>query len=184
MINALAAENVPTLPPFELDVAVLMARKFEHVFHDAFARSTKLAIGSSKKLLFVTLEHHDAPTLNRDAAAYWASRRLPATALNEWFAATGLEKKKDLFIALRVSASTLSRAGPDTMLDAAVTERMLRQSELFVQATEVFGEDGATWMTKPHDLLDGKAPMEYATNEFGGTKVRQILNAIKYGGVV
>ena len=187
-IAALAAKSTPTLPSSQLDAAVTMARKFEHVFHKAFTSSSKLATKSapriSKKLLFVTLAHHDAPILNRDAAAYWASRSLPATALHQWFAATGLEKKKDLFIALQVSPSTLSRAGPDTTLDAAVTERMLRQSELFVHAAEVFGEDGATWMTKPHDLLDGKAPMEYATNEFGGSKVRQILNAIEYGGVV
>ena len=178
----------PALPPAQLDAAVVMARKFEHVFLEAFARSTKVgtkpAPGSSKKLLFVTLTHHEAPILNRDAAAYWASRSLPATALNQWFAATGLEKKKDLFVALQVSPSTLSRAKSDTTLDAAVTERMLRQSELFVRAAEVFGQDGATWMTKPHDLLDVRAPMEYATNEFGGAKVRQMLNAIEYGGVV
>ncbi len=183
-----SAKPAPTLPPSQGDAAAAMAKKFEHVFHHAFARSTKVAaksaLGSSKKLLFVTLAHHEAPTLNRDAAAQWASKSLPATALHQWFAATGLEKKKDLFIALQVSPSTLSRAKPDTTLDAAVTERMLRQSELFVRAAEVFGEDGATWMTKPHDLLDGKAPMAYATNEFGGAKVRQILNAIEYGGVV
>jgi len=187
-ISSPAAKPAPSLPLSQLDAAVAMARKFEHVFYNAFTPSTKGAVksapGISKKLLFIRLAHHEAPTLNRDAAAYWASRSLPATALNQWFAATGLEKKKDLFIALQVSPSTLSRAGPDTTLDAAVTERMLRQSELFVRAAEVFGEDGATWMTKPHDLLDGKAPMEYATNEFGGAKVRQILNAIEYGGVV
>ncbi|MDB5731452.1 MAG: hypothetical protein JWQ03_1347 [Variovorax sp.] len=187
-IAASAKKPAPALPSSQLDTAVVMAKKFEHVFENAFTLSAKVAaesaLGSSKKRLFVTLAHHEAPTLNRDAAAYWASRSLPAAALHQWFAATGLEKKKDLFIALHLSASTLSRAQPDTPLDAAVTERMLRQSELFVRAAEVFGEEGATWMTKPHDLLDGKAPVEYATNEFGGAKVRQILNAIEYGGVV
>lgn len=165
------------------DAAVVMARKFEDVFQHAFARSRKAGLGS-RKHLFVTLRFHEAPTLNRDAAADWASCSLPAAALHEWFSATGLEKKKDLFVALQVSPSTLSRAKPETPLDAAVTERMLRQSELFVRAAEVFGEDGAAWMTTPHDLLGGKAPVEYASNEFGGAKVRQILNAIEYGGVV
>lgn len=165
------------------DAAVVMARKFEDVFLHAFTRSRKVGPGS-RKHLFVTLRFHEAPTLNRDAAAEWASCNLPATALHEWFVATGLEKKKDLFVALQVSPSTLSRAKPETTLDAAVTERMLRQSELFVRAAEVFGENGATWMTTPHGLLGGKAPVEYATNEFGGAKVRQILNAIEYGGVV
>ena len=54
----------------------------------------------------------------------------------------------------------------------------------YCMPAEVFGENGAAWMTAPHDLLGGKAPVQYATNEFGGAKVRQILNAIEYGGVV
>ena len=178
---AKAARIPPTAQP--QDAAVVMAKKFENVFERSFS-AAKVAPGGRKKRLFTTLLHHEAPTLNRDAAAYWASRGLPATALQQWFEATGLEKKKDLFIALQVTPSTLSRAKPHTTLDTAVTERMLRQSELFVRAAEVFGEDGATWMTRPHDLLDGKAPVEYASNEFGGAKVRQILNAIEYGGVV
>jgi len=33
-------------------------------------------------------------------------------------------------------------------------------------------------------MLEGKTPMEFAGNEFGGAKVRAMLNAIEYGGVV
>lgn len=175
-------------PPTVPDAAADMAKKFEDVFHAYIVFGTKgtakSAFTSAKQHLFVTLANHEAPTLNRDAAALWACNSLRATAVEKWFAATGLEKRKDLFTALQVSASTISRAKPNTKLDAAVTERMLRQSELFVRAAEVFGDDGSTWMTKPHDLLGGKTPVEYASNEFGGAKVRQILNAIEYGGVV
>jgi len=169
------------------DAAAVMATKFESVFAKAFLVKTpaaKAVGGATKRRLFVTHVGHQSPILDRDTAAYWACKSMPATTLNLWFEASGLERKKDLFIALQVSPSTLSRAKPHTTLDTAVTERMLRQSELFVRAAEVFGENGVTWMTKPHDLLDGKAPVEYATNEFGGAKVRQILNAIEYGGVV
>jgi putative toxin-antitoxin system antitoxin component (TIGR02293 family) len=180
------ASSVTTrLPP---STALLMAKKFEKVFETAFVRNAKVAgrsaLGGTGKSLFVTLKSHEGPTLNRDAAAFWASQSVPATAVNGWYVAAGLEKKKDLFAALQLSASTLSRAKPDTTLDAGVTERMLRLSELFVRAAELFGEDGAVWMTTPHDLLDGKSPMQYASNEFGGAKVRQMLNAIEYGGVV
>ncbi len=166
-----------------------MAKKFERVFLDAFSVSTasktpEATLISGKKRLFVLLKNHEAPTLNRDAAAFWASQGLPASTLSDWFLASGLERKKDMYAALQVRASTLSRAKPDTSLDVAVTERMLRQSELFLRAAEVFGSEGPTWMTKAHDLLDGKSPMEYASNEFGGAKVRQILNAIEHGGVV
>lgn len=81
-------------------------------------------------------------------------------------------------------ASTLSHANSDTKLDPAVTERTLLQRDLFLRAVEVFGSEGSTWMTKPHDLLDGRSPMEYATDEFSGAKAHQILNAVEYGGVV
>lgn len=80
-------------------------------------------------------------------------------------------------------ASTPSHANSDTKPDPAVTERTLLQSDLFLRASEVFGSEGPTWMAKPHDLLDGKSPKEYATNEARCSKVSQILNAIKHGGV-
>jgi uncharacterized protein (DUF2384 family) len=78
----------------------------------------------------------------------------------------------------------LSRAHAEKPLEPVVTERLLRQTDLLVLATVVFGEDGPTWMATPHPLLDGKAPAEFATNEFGGEKVRSILSAIEHGGVV
>lgn len=80
--------------------------------------------------------------------------------------------------------STPSHADSDTTRDPVVTERTLLQRDLFLRAAEVFGSEGSTWMTKPHDLLDDKSPMEYATDEFCGAKVHQILNAVEYGGVV
>jgi uncharacterized protein (DUF2384 family) len=81
-------------------------------------------------------------------------------------------------------ASTPSHANSDTKPDPAVTERTLLQRGLFLRAVEVFGSEGTTWMAMPHDLLDGKSPKEYATNEAGCSRVRQILNSIEYGGVV
>ena len=75
-------------------------------------------------------------------------------------------------------------AKPSTQLDPAITDCTSLQRALFIHAAEVFGSEGNTWMTKPHDLLGGKSPKEYATNEAGCSHVRQILNAIKLGGVV
>lgn len=184
---ATSARRAVPLPSSRSDAAAVMATRFESVFAKAFATrsaASKATVGKSYKRLFIVPAGDAAPVLNRDAAARWACISMPAKAVDLWFVASGLEKKKDLFVALQVSASTLSRAKVDTALDAGVTERMLRQSDLFVRAAEVFGDDGVTWMTKAHDLLDGKSPVEYAANEFGGAKVRQILNAIEYGGVV
>lgn len=80
--------------------------------------------------------------------------------------------------------STPSHADSDTTRDPVVTERTLLQRDLFLRAAKVFGCEGSTWMTKPHELLDDRSPMEYATDEFRGAKVYQILNAVEYGGVV
>lgn len=124
--------------------------------------------------------------LNTDAVARYATCGVRPSALDEWFKVSRLPRRQDLFGALSLNASTLSRARRSSAqeLDAVVTERMFRQSDLMVRAAEVFGDDGPTWMTKPHPLLDGKTPAEFATNEYGGEKVRSILAAIQYGGVV
>lgn len=167
----------------ELETALDLAGRLDAIFWEGLASQiADIGHWGPERMLFPLV--HESLTLNRNLAAHLAPLSLPAAAVEEWFAATGLERKKDLLSALQVSASTLSRAKPDTMLDSAVTERMLRQSDLFIRAAEVFGEDGARWMTTPHDVLDGKTPVAYASNEFGGAKVREILNAIEYGGVV
>ncbi len=133
---------------------------------------------------FFTADLHSSIRLDHDAAARYAVYGVHASAVEDWFKASGLPRKKDLFVSLRVTASTLSRARPDHELEPAVTERMFRQSDLMVRAAEVFGDEGPVWMTRPHSLLDGKTRAEYAANEYGGEKVRSILNAIQYGGVV
>ena len=92
--------------------------------------------------------------------------------------------KQGFYGGLRLAPSTLSRKNKDDTLDAAVTERLVRQSELMVKAAEVFGDGAGTWMTKAHPLLEGRTPLDAASNEYGGVKVRQILNAIEHGGVV
>jgi uncharacterized protein (DUF2384 family) len=125
------------------------------------------------------------PRLDREQAAELAAQPVRARFIDEWFAASGLERRKDLQIALKLTPSMLSRkGGGDKDLDASVTERMLRHSDLLVRAAEVFGEQGPVWMTRPHPLLDGKTPLEFTSNEFGAERVREILYAIEYGGVV
>lgn len=167
----------------EFEAASDLAGRFDAIFWEGLASQiADIAHWGPERALFPLV--HQSLTLNRNLAAHLAPLSLPATAVEDWFVATGLERKKDMLRALQLSASTLSRAKPDTMLDSTVTERMLRQSDLFVRAAEVFGEDGPKWMTTPHDMLEGKTPVEYASNEFGGAKVREILNAIEYGGVV
>ena len=55
--------------------------------------------------------------------------------------------------------------------------------DLLGLATQVFGADAQAWLEKPHELLDGQTPVAFAVAG-GSDKVRSMLNAIQYGGVV
>lgn len=162
-------------------LAGALAEAFEGVFVHAFSSGEDDPRGAGTRFF-----HHSETAwgLNRGIAARYASWSVPARCLEEWFEASRLPRKKDLLTALCVNASTLSRTRPETPLEPSVTERLFRQSDLLVRAAEVFGDQGPAWMTKPHPLLEGKTPIEFATNEYGGEKVRAILNAIEHGGVV
>lgn len=45
-------------------------------------------------------------------------------------------------------------------------------------------EDAAQWLQRPHPMLDGASPLQMAQTEAGAERVRDILIAIRYGGVV
>jgi len=173
--------SMSTTHPAATSAAGVMAKAFEGVFVHAFSRGSDDLRASGTRFFHVS---ETAWGLNRGVAAHYASWSVPASCLDEWFEASRLPRKKDLMTALSVNASTLSRTRPETPLEPGVTERLFRQSDLLVRAAEVFGDQGPTWMTKPHPLLDGKTPIEFAANEYGGEKVRAILTAIEHGGVV
>ena len=74
----------------------------------------------------------------------------------------------------------------DEVLPSYATESMLRLLGLDTLARDVFEtpEEAREWLRQPHPMLDGEAPMNCAKSSFGAERVRDILNAIKYGGVV
>ena len=55
--------------------------------------------------------------------------------------------------------------------------------DLLDLAMQVFGAEAPAWLDKPHKLLDGQTPAAFAAGG-GLEKVRSMLNAIQYGGVV
>lgn len=71
-------------------------------------------------------------------------------------------------------------------LPSVHTEQILRAMELQLLATEVFGgvDKAQTWLGQAHPVLDGIAPRDYASNEYGAQKVRGMLASLRYGGVV
>lgn len=65
------------------------------------------------------------------------------------------------------------------------SESDLRLQELQTMADETFvsHEMAKLWLHKPHPMLDGFTPLEIAKSSHGVQRAKDILLAIKYGGV-
>lgn len=78
------------------------------------------------------------------------------------------------------------RASRDLPLPRHAAEGVLRLLELEQMAVETFEteQESAEWLRTPHPMLENETPLEAAKSSFGGQRVKDILLAIKYGGVV
>lgn len=95
--------------------------------------------------------------------------------------------KGELFSIVRTPESTAHKLiKEDRLLDAGASERVIRVIEIARMANEVFGgsELGARWLKTPNFALNGETPLSMLDTEPGALLVRQILNAIDYGGAV
>jgi putative toxin-antitoxin system antitoxin component (TIGR02293 family) len=87
---------------------------------------------------------------------------------------------------LGVDRATLRRyVQNDQVLPAHSAETVLRLAEIEALALDVFSSEEAAhrWLKEPHPLL-GESAVQAAATSFGAQRVREILFAIKYGGVV
>ena len=88
---------------------------------------------------------------------------------------------------LDLDRGTINRlAAKDQDLPTHAAESVLRMLELHGLATETFAtEDEASgWLNRPHPMLEGEAPLAAAKTSFGAQRGKDILLAIKYGGIV
>lgn len=78
------------------------------------------------------------------------------------------------------------RAAKDQLLPMHSAEGVLRLLELDEMASDTFAseEDAANWLRRPHPMLDGESPLEATKTSFGAQRAKDILVAVKYGGVV
>lgn len=83
-------------------------------------------------------------------------------------------------------ATANRKVAKDDVLPTYAAESMLRLLELDAMARDTFetDEEAAAWLRQPHPMLDGETPLDCAKSSFGAERVKDILNAIKYGGVV
>jgi putative toxin-antitoxin system antitoxin component (TIGR02293 family) len=157
----------------------------------AVAKYYEAAISSARSApkktdrLFVS-DEKGGYVVQNDVAARAIDEGLKATIVGRIVDAVSIEKGKVLG-AIGIDKATLRRReAKRATLDVDEAAGVIRTAELSVMATQTFGteERGAQWLDKPHPLLDGRSPMEYANNSYGLAKVKSMLDAIRFGGVV
>jgi putative toxin-antitoxin system antitoxin component (TIGR02293 family) len=71
-------------------------------------------------------------------------------------------------------------------LPVQVAECVLRLLEMNQLALDVFDSDetALAWLNRPHAMLEGRAPFDWARSAYGSERVKEILIATKHGGAV
>ena len=88
---------------------------------------------------------------------------------------------------LEIDRGTAARwASKDQPLPTHAAEGVLRMIELDQLAIDTFETEAEAmqWLRKPHPMLDGDDPLTAARTSFGAQRVKDILVAVRYGGVV
>ena len=168
--------------PRDLDVNALAG---------AFGLWLKKAASGRKRACLLTDESVFATSgqfvvLDATRASQLIRQGLDAGTVSELVALLGLPKREDLGHALNANPTSLWRWARDNkQLPAATVEQILRSMQLQLVAADVFGsvEAARQWLQKPHPVLDGMSPSDFADNEFGAQKVSGMLAGLKYGGV-
>lgn len=87
---------------------------------------------------------------------------------------------------IELDRSTVNRlVSKDQLLPIHAGDTVLRFLELDGMAAETFATEAeaSAWLRRSHPMLDGEAPLAAAQTSFGGQRVKDILLAVKYGGV-
>lgn len=89
------------------------------------------------------------------------------------------------FSTLVITKQTLvRRRKKGESLSRAESERLARIARVWSMAKDVYKEEelARTFLMRPHQLLEGRVPLEVATeNEYGAEAVVEILGRLKYG---
>jgi putative toxin-antitoxin system antitoxin component (TIGR02293 family) len=124
--------------------------------------------------------------LSNEAAAEAIASGLRASIVNDIADVLPVDKAAVLR-AIGIDKATLGRRMLKRgELDPAQAEAAVRTMELTTLATDTFGtlDKAALWLKKPHALLAGASPLDYANNQYALARVKSMLSAIRYGGVV
>ena len=84
---------------------------------------------------------------------------------------------------LNLSRQTYARRRAKGRLSADESGRIVRYADLFRQATDLLGDEGAAaqWLRTPAPALGGETPMDHATTGFGARDVIRLIGRLEHG---
>ena len=107
----------------------------------------------------------------------------PFEALRKFEANSGVAAAEVVSI-LGIPERTLARRRAAGRLAPEESERLLRISNVFEKAVELFDDDLASavqWLTTPKKALGGGIPLRYARTEPGAREVENLIGRLEYG---
>lgn len=134
----------------------------------------------------VVVFNHRTKAFNSEKALGIIKRGISSRALDPLSIFLGLGKGELVDFLDMDRTTALRRANKDLPLPTHSAEGVLRLLELEELANDTFETEEAAlgWLRRPHPMLDNERPLEAAKTSFGAQRVKDILIAIQYGGVV
>ena len=108
---------------------------------------------------------------------------LPYKALQSLSGASGLTAH-EIGSVLAIPARTLARRRVSGRLSTDESERLLRLSNIFEKAVELFEGDvtaALSWLASPRKALGERTPLEYSRTELGAREVEALIGRLEHG---
>jgi putative toxin-antitoxin system antitoxin component (TIGR02293 family) len=110
-------------------------------------------------------------------------RGLPYQALRVFSSETGYSLAAVASM-IEIPERTLARRKADGRLASDESERLLRISNVFEKAVELFEgnvADATAWLANPKKALGNHSPLEYARFEVGAREVENLIGRLEHG---
>lgn len=108
---------------------------------------------------------------------------LTIAALDQFQQRTGLPTQRVAKL-IRIPPRTLARRREEGHLSAEESDRLVRVSRVFANATNLFGGNIAAaveWLSRPLLALGGVVPLDFAETETGTYEVERVIQQLVHG---
>lgn len=152
-----------------------MSKAFEHVDHAATEAASPLLAMGLRHFSDVPIRAHQL--IKRGISSEWIDPVCQHLGL-------GRGAMAELMGLARGQVDRMSAR--KSFLPTHAAEMLLRLLELHDMAEDVFGSraNACRWLESPHPMLGDECPRSAIKTSYGATQVKDLLMAVKHGGVV